>query len=87
MFEDDPDPMVMIVRFGFGKVSDTGKGSMHCAKRLRFRQEGKRRTRLVSEQSTKARGDAATTRGCKFENNDSNECRGNADDAMMQCKK
>ena len=33
MFGDDPDPMVTIVRFGFGEVSDTGEGAMHCAKR------------------------------------------------------
>ena len=79
MFGDDPDTTVTIVRFGFGEVSDTGEGSIHCAKRLRFRQEGKRRTRLVSERSTKARGDAATTRGCKFENNDGNG-------VPMQCR-
>ena len=29
---------------------------MHCTERLRSRPEGKRRTRLVSERSTKARG-------------------------------
>ena len=56
MLGDDPDPKVTIARFGFGEVSDTGEGAMHCAKRLRFRQEGKRRTRLVSEESTKTRG-------------------------------
>ena len=33
MFGDDPDPTVMKVRFGFGEVSDTGEGSMLCAKR------------------------------------------------------
>ena len=33
MFGDDPNPMVTIVRFGFGEVSDTGEGAMHCAKR------------------------------------------------------
>ena len=33
MFGDDPDPMVMTARFGFGEVSDTGEGAMHCAKR------------------------------------------------------
>ena len=35
MFGDDPDPTVTIVRFGFREVSDTGEGSMHCAKRAR----------------------------------------------------
>ena len=66
MLGDDPDPKVTVARFGFGEVSDTGEGAMHCAKRLRFRQEGKQRTRLVLEGSAEARGGAATTRGCKF---------------------
>ena len=45
---------------------ETMQGLMHCAKRLQFRKEEKRRTRLVSEWSTKARGDATATSGCKF---------------------
>ena len=49
MFGDDPNPTEMTERVGFGAVSDTGEGSMHCAKRLRFRQEGKRRTKLDLE--------------------------------------
>ena len=36
MFGDDPDPTVMIVRFRFGEVSDTGEGSMHGAKRFKW---------------------------------------------------
>ena len=87
MFGDDPDPMVMTARFGFGEVSDTGEGAMHYAKRLRLRQEGKRRTRLVSERSTKARGTRPQRADASFKNNDDNECRCNADDAMMKCKK
>ena len=67
MFGDDPDPMVMTERFGFGTASDAHtRGFVHCTERLRFRQEGKRITRLVSERSTKARVDTATTSGCKF---------------------
>ena len=66
---------------------ETMQGLMHCAKRLQFRQEGKRSTRLVFERSTKARGDAATTSGCKFKNNDDNECRCNANDDMMNANK
>ena len=56
MFGDDPDPMVMTARFGFGEVLDMGEGAMHCAKRLRFRQEGKRRTRdLMSSEKRERR--------------------------------
>ena len=33
MFGDDPDPSVTTAGFGFGEVSDTGEGSMLCAKR------------------------------------------------------
>ena len=67
MLGDDPDPTVTKVRFGFGTASDAHtRGFVHCIERLRFRQEGKRITRLVSEWSTKARGDTATTSGCKF---------------------
>ena len=33
MFGDDPDPLVMTARVGFGTASDTGEGAMHCAKR------------------------------------------------------
>ena len=36
MFGDDPDPAVTTVRIGFGTVLDMGKGSMHCAKRIRW---------------------------------------------------
>ena len=67
MFGDDPDPMVKTERFRFGTASDAHtRGSVHYTERLRFRHEGKRITRLVSERSTKARGDTATTSGCKF---------------------
>ena len=45
---------------------ETMQGLMHCAKRLWFRQEGKRRTRLISERSTKARGNTTTTSECKL---------------------
>ena len=80
MFGDAPDPTVTKVGFGFGTTSDAHtRGFVHCTERLRFRQEGKRITRLVSERSMKARGDAATTRGCKFEYNDDNG-------VLMQCR-
>ena len=58
MFGDDPDPMVMTERFGFGTASDAHtRGFVHCTERLRFRQEGNRITRLFSEQSMKERGE------------------------------
>ena len=57
MLGDDPDPSVMTERVGFGTASDTHtRGFVHCIERLQFRQEGKRRTRLVFERSTKAGG-------------------------------
>ena len=34
MFGDDPNPMVMTGRFGFGAVSDVRKGVGGCAERL-----------------------------------------------------
>ena len=73
MFGDDPDPTVTKVRFGFEEVSDTGEGSM----RLRFRQEDKRRIRLVSERTTERRGNYERTKSFK------KTCGCNADDAMM----
>ena len=67
MFGDDPGPSVKTERVGFGQVSDTRKrGVGACAERLSGLTRGKRKTWLVSERSTKARGDAATTNGCKF---------------------
>ena len=56
MFGVDPDPSVTTAWFGFGAVSDAhARGHVHCTERLRFRQEGKQRTRLVLERSTKAK--------------------------------
>ena len=40
MFGDDPVPMVMTERVGFGAVSDTGKMSMHHTERLRVLARG-----------------------------------------------
>ena len=80
MFGDDPDPTVTKVWFGFGTNFGRARGGdALCKEGLRFKQEGKRRTRLVSEGSAEARGDAATTRGCKFLKHGGNE-------VPMQCK-
>ena len=57
MLGDDPDPTVTKVRFGFGtNFGGTRGGEALCKEGLRFKQEGKRRTRLVSEGSAEARG-------------------------------
>ena len=57
MFGDDPDPTVMKVRFGFGTNFGRARGGdALCKEGLRFKQEGKRRTRLVSEGSAEASG-------------------------------
>ena len=71
MFGDDPDPMVMTERVGFGEVfGRVQEGVDGCAERLGGQTRGTRETRLVSEWSTKARGDATTTSRYGFyENN------------------
>ena len=57
MLGDDPDPTVTKVRFGFGTNFGRARGGEAlCKEGLRFKQEGKRRTRLVSEGSAEARG-------------------------------
>ena len=58
MFGDDPDPTVTTTRVGFGTNFGRARGGdALCKEGLRFKQEGKRRTRLVSEGSTEARGE------------------------------
>ena len=57
MFGDDPDPTITKDRFGFGTNFGRARGGdALCKGGLRFKQEGKRRTRLVSEGSAEARG-------------------------------
>ena len=57
MLGDVPDPTVTKVRFGFGTNFGRARGGdALCKEGLRFKQEGKRRTRLVSEGSAEARG-------------------------------
>ena len=70
MLGDDPDPTVTKVRFGFGTNFGRARGGdALCKEGLRFKQEGKRRTRLVSEGSAEARGNAATTNDYEFYEN------------------
>ena len=77
MFGDDPDPSVAIVRVGFREVSDTH------ARGLREVDNDKGACQKVNGDK---RG-AATMNDCSFKNNDGNECRCSADDAMMKCNK
>ena len=75
MFGDDPDPTVTKVRFGFGEVSDTGEGAMHCAKRdsgLGKRENEEQGWSRNGQQ--KQGGDVTTTSGCKFYENMRMQC-------------
>ena len=64
MLGDDPDPTVTKVRFGFGTNFGRARGGEAlCKEGLRFKQEGKRRTRLVSEGSAEARGGRGHSEG------------------------
>ena len=66
MFGDDLNSTVMTEQVGFGQVSDAREGvSALCGEAMR---SSKRETKtpVGLEQSTKPRGDAATTSGCKF---------------------
>ena len=63
MFGDDPDPSVMTEQVGFGEVSDTRKGSVHCAERAK-RSDNKRTVGLRNVNG--GEGEAATNNGCTF---------------------
>ena len=74
MLGDAPDPTLVIVQFGFGENFRHGRGGdALCKEGLRFKQEGKRRIRLVSERSTKARGTRKLRADASFKNNDGND--------------
>ena len=76
MFGVDPDPSDMTLRFRFGtNFGHAREGSTRWQERLCGQTRGTRKTWLVSERSTKARGDAATTSGCKFYENDADAMR------------
>ena len=67
MLGDDPDPTVTTNRVGYGTTSDAREGVGGCAERVKRSDKRESKIRLDSERSTNARGDAATTSGCKFE--------------------
>ena len=69
MFGDDLNPSVMKARVGFGEVFGRTKEGVGGCREVRWFDKRETKTRLVSERSTKARGDAATTNGCKFYEN------------------
>ena len=67
MFGDDLDPTLTTawVGFGGGFGHARERGSVAC-REVRWSDKREMKTRLVSGRSTKARGDAATTSGCKL---------------------
>ena len=70
MLGDDPDPTVTTVRLGFGEVfGRMPEGVGGCAERVKRSDKRESKIRLDSEWSMNARGDAATTSGCKFYEN------------------
>ena len=80
MLGDDPDPTVTKVRFGFGTNFGRARGGdALCKEGLRFKQEGKRRTRLVSEGSAEARGGGGHYEGMQVLKHGGNK-------VPMQCK-
>ena len=79
MLGDVPDPTVTKIRFKFGtNFGRTRGGEALCKEGLRFKQEGKRRARLVSEGSAEARGARPLRADASF-------MKTNADDAMKKC--
>ena len=56
MIGDDPDPLAMTARVGFGRGFGRARGVEYCGERLSCQMRGTRKTWLVSERSTKARG-------------------------------
>ena len=94
MFGDDPDPTVMTERVGFGGFHTRTRGGLCAVQRnkaiackwvvgLRTINEDKRSGNL----SIETKRESATMNDCSFKNNDGNEYRCNADDAMMKCNK
>ena len=79
MLGDVPDPTVTKIRFGFGTNFGRARGSdALCKEGLRFKQEGKQRTRLVSEGSAEARGARPLWADASF-------MKTNENDAMKKC--
>mgnify|MGYP005848800727 CR=1 FL=1 len=62
MFGDDSDPTVTTERVGFGTTfGRTHEGGLWLCREVRWFDKRETQARLVSERSTKARGDTATT--------------------------
>ena len=88
MFGDDPDPTVATTRVGSAEVSDahargrcTVQRDSGLGKRENEEQGWSRNGQRKQGGTRQLRADAS------FKNNDGNECRCNADDAMMKCNK
>ena len=79
MLGDDPDPTVTTNRVGYGTSFGRAGGDRELTREVSWFDKREPKIRLDSEWSTNARGDAATTSGCKFENNDGNR-------VPMQCE-
>ena len=80
MLGDYPDPSVTTKRVGVGTTfGHTREGFAGCAERLGSQARGKTKNKVGLETVNESKGDAATTRGCKFENKDGNR-------VPMQCE-
>ena len=81
MLRDNLKATVMTEQFGFGAVSGACEGFEHCVERVK-RSGNKRMVGLEKGQQRRGRS-GNYQRVQVFKNNDGNECRRNADNAMM----
>ena len=75
MFGDDPNPTVTTNRVGYGTTFGRAGGDRGLMREVSWFDKREWKARLVSERPTKARGDTATTSGCKFYENDADAMR------------
>ena len=69
MFGDDPNPTVTTNRVGYGTTFGRAGGDRGLTREVSWFDKREPKTRLVSERSTKARGESATTSGYGFYEN------------------
>ena len=84
MLGDYPDPSVTTNRVGHGTTFGRAGGDRGLTRGVSWFDKREPKTRLVSEWSTKARGEHGNyDRMHVFKSKDGNECRCNANDAIM----
>ena len=66
MLGDDPDPTVTTNQVGYGTFFGRAGGDRGLTREVSWFDKREPEIRLDSEWSMNARGDAATTSGCKF---------------------